>query len=205
MSDQVPSFLTENVKEDQEEGKIDVLARLSKYVTALDIYNEGIVKLQAELKEFQDAANEISLHKIPDLLNKYGLSEIKLSDGRKVVIKQGISTKIIDERAFFDWLAEHKEDDIVKLHVAFAKMSHEMREDLRVFLNGYNYDYEMQEGVHAATLKSYVTKKLGIGANDQEAGIAEGRYLRTEDFEDMLSIFTYFYTKIDEPKKGKEL
>jgi len=98
--------------------------------------------------------------------------------------------------AFFAFLKERDEEDIVKLNIQFKKMPVEKQRELFDFLNGYEYEYESDRGVHPMTLKSYFKKLLGIGDEERAEGIAKGKYLRPEDVASVANVFTFFNTKI---------
>ena len=190
-----PQFLL-NTK--QEPIDMSELARLDELVKAYSELEKAIEEREAELAEFKAHFRTISQESIPSLLNQHGLSELKLRNGKKVVVKEEASVSIPDDKkmAFFAFLKERDEEDIVKLNIQFKKMPVEKQRELFDFLNGYEYEYESDRGVHPMTLKSYFKKLLGIGDEERAEGIAKGKYLRPEDVASVANVFTFFNTKI---------
>jgi hypothetical protein len=192
-----PKFLIR----DSEESKMptdDALDRLAELVKAYREYDTVIDGLEAQLKDNKEALRNISQTEIPSIVNQYGLSEIRLRDKSKVIVKEDASVSVPPEKktAFEAFLLERNESDIIKLNISFARMPQEKLDQLMEFLIGYDYDFEAERGVHPQTLKKYFKDLLGIGEEDVEDGIAEGRYLRREDVEHIANVFTFYTTKI---------
>jgi len=148
-------------------------------------------------KEVKDKFNKISGEEIPNLLNQYQLSEIKLKNGKKVIVKEDISVTIKNNDAFFLFLKNRNEDDIVKLIYNFSnRMSDEQRGELADFLIANDYDFEMDLNVHSQTRKKYFKELLGIGKDDFEEGISNGRYMKVSDLPPWANVFMLKKTTI---------
>lgn len=196
---ETPKFLM------REESKPELLAeselqQLEDLVKALQGANDEIAKLEAQLSEVKGRQKSLSEEAIPTLLNQHGFSELKLKNGVKVVVTEEASVSVPDDKkeAFFAFLKERNEEDIIKLLVQFAKMPIEKQQELFDFLNGYGYDYDAEKGVHPQTLKAYVKKLLGVGEEPLvvEQGVAAGKYLRKQDVAHVMNVYTFFKTKL---------
>jgi hypothetical protein len=176
----------------------DELAQLEKLVTSYKWEEAEVKSLEAELADAKARFNELSQVAIPELLNQHGLSEIRLRSGEKVIVKEDASVTVPDDKQqkFFDFLKERNNEDIIKLLFQFKRMAPQKMQELFDFLNGYDYDYEFERNVHPQTLKKYFKDLLGIGQENREELIADGKCLKPEDVADVCNVFTYFSTKI---------
>ena len=188
----VPEFL-KGIKENITD---DALGKLKTYVAFYKSYEIQIEKLEEELKQKKKLLNDYSQNLIPELLNSFGLSEIKLNTGEKVIVKEDISVTIENNEKFFEFLKSRDEDDIIKLAFFFPKMESEKVEALYNYLVEQNYEYESEKSVHAQTRKKYFKELLGIGKPDLEQGLKSGKYIIKEIIENFVKIFTYHTTKI---------
>lgn len=193
MENATPGYLLEK----EEVQMDDVLANLSGLVETYQTLNNDIAELEAKLKEVKEKFNKVSQEEIPDLLNQYQLSEIRLKDGRKVVVKEDASVTIKDDAAFFAYLSARDEDDIVKLMYNFSnRMEDEQRQILADFLIDHEFDFEVQRSVHAQTKKKYFKELLGLGKPDFEEGIANGKYMKLTDLPEWAKVFLLKKTTI---------
>lgn len=187
-----PEFL-KNKKEIFDDSALNKLKLLVKSYLA---HQTEIEKIEDDLKEKKKLFNEINQTSIPELLHTYGLSEIKLDTGEKIIVKEGISVSIENEKAFFSFLKDRKEDDIIKTHYDFNKMESEKLNNLFEFLDSNNYDYESKKGVHSQTLKKYIKELIGMEKDDLESGLLSEKYKKKEEIESFVKIFNFFSTKI---------
>lgn len=194
---ETPAFLRK-----AKEESVGEIAELSSKVQAYKLVLSRIDQVNKQLEELQKQANRLGQEEIPNLLLQHNVSEIRLQDGTKVIVKEETSCSIPDEKRskFFAFLEEREESDIIKLQLQFKKMPQERLEMLFDFLNGYDFEYESERGVHPQTLKKYVKGLLGLDKEkeEREEGIAEGKFLRKSDIEDVLNVFTFFTTKLKE-------
>jgi len=176
----------------------EVLNVLDNHVIRFQRLEKIIEEKELEVKLNKEELTRLSQEEIPTLLSTYGLSEIKLKSGKKVIVKKNASVSVPDDKqeAFYAFLKERDEEDIIKLHFHFSRMPTEKMVALFTFLTEGEFVYDSDRGVHSQTLKKYFKELLGIGEEDQEEGIAEGRYLRKETVTDIVNIFIYFKTTI---------
>jgi len=187
-----PEFL----KNQKEELSDTSLTELKKLVDKFLWWEQEVKDAEEKLKEKKKEFNHLSLDLIPEFLLATGLSEIKLASGEKVVIKEGISVTIKDEEAFYKFLEDRNELDILKTQFDFGHIEDEQLENLFAWLMHHEYEYEVKKDVHAQTKAKYFRDLLGIGVKDYEEGLKRGRYLRKEDIEIFASIFTFHITKV---------
>ncbi len=187
-----PEFLKGQEEEIQDLDKLHEMA-----VRFLEL-EKDIDKLSDQLKEKKKLLNNYSQETIPQFLLANGLSEIRLASGEKITIKEDISITIKDDSAFFKFLHERKEDDIIKTFFDFGKMEVDKLNALFGFLNNDDYDYNVKKDVHAQTKKKYFKGLLGIGMDkeDYEEGLSGGEYVRKEDIAEFVKIFNYYITKV---------
>lgn len=193
----VPTFLLAESKK-VEPVQASELEELENLVAAFQKYTAEVADLEGQIAVRKDVLKNLGQVEIPNILNQHGFSELKLKSGKKVVVKEDASVSIPEEKKplFYDFLKQRNEEDIIKLQVAFAKMAPEKLQDLFDFLNGYDYDYEYEKGVHAATLKKYFKELLGIGEEDRKVGVESGKYKHVEDVSEFANVYTFFNTKI---------
>ncbi len=180
-------------------------------LTKLEAAAERFQALEAEVEALKESLNAktkaflaVSQVEIPEIMHTYGLSEIKLKNKKKIIVSQGVSASVPDEKqeAFNAFLKEHNAEDLVKLQMSFGRMPESMQRALFAFLGAMEYEYDAKKAVHPSTLKKYVSDLLGLGVDDAERaeGIKTGAFMRTEDLQDIMNVFTFFVTKIKEPK-----
>jgi hypothetical protein len=193
----VPQFLSD-IEEEEEGLAENELQQLENLVKRQLSYEKEIAELEKKLEEKKNRLFKVSSEDIPNLLHQHGFSELRLRSGQKVIVVEGISITIPEEKEelFYAFLRERKEDDIIKLQVAFDKMPKAMKEDLFTFLSGYGYQYETKMGVHSKTKESYFKHLLGVGDENRAEGIKNGKYLTPKQIESFATAFSYFKTKI---------
>lgn len=173
------------------------LNKLKELVEALQAAEKRVMEATEKLAGEKRVYNQLSQEDIPTYLGQYGLSELKLSNGQKVLVTEDINVTIKDEDAFYTFLRERKEDDIIKISADFpTKMEEEDRGKLFDFL--CNYDCKVRQGVHSQTLKKYFRELLGndVDDEDRKVGLELNKYVEKETLEKFASIFTLKKTKI---------
>lgn len=194
-----PDFLARAQEADAQEAAEVNLSEVTEKVRELKKARAEVERIEGELKTAKEVERDLSSVQIPQLVNAAGLSELRLASGEKVKVKEDVSVSVPPEKqnAFYAWLKERDEEDIIKLHIAFSRMAPEKQRDLIEFLTLYEYEFEMQKGVHPSTLAKYFRELLGAGDPEKSVGIAEGRYKRKEDVEPIANVFMLYKTTID--------
>lgn len=196
-----PEFLTQVPSEPITE---DALTKLEAAVERFQNLEAEVETLKETLSEKTKTFLAVSQVEIPELLHQYGLSEIKLKNKKKVIVSQGVSVSVPDEKqeTFNDFLKAHDAEDLVKLQISFGRMPESMQRALFAFIGAMEYEYEAKKAVHPSTLKKYVSDLLGLNLEEieREEAIKSGSCLRMDDLKDVMNVFTFFSTKIKEPK-----
>lgn len=196
----VPDFLIEESEKDQQ--VVCDLKRLAELVKSLKEAEDKVDEINQQLSDAKAVKTRLSQEIIPEFLNKFGISNISLEDGTAIKIEDDASITIKSKPLFFNWLKERKEDDIIKLNIAFDKMESEKREKLFEFILDNDYDCENEEKVHSATQKAYFKRLLGIGKKEEDikAGLESGSMVLPEKIEPFAKIYTFKKTKVKNPK-----
>lgn len=152
------------------------LTQLAKFVDQQLKLEGEVEKIEEQLKEKKKEYNNVRQVVIPDFLKQFGISEIKLSDGRKVMIKEDVSVSIKDQKSFFAFLRKRHDDIIIKSVLEMENPSNKIMNKL--MKSGYIFSFE--EKIHGQTLKAYFRTFLEVG----------------ETPPDSVNVFTYSITKI---------
>jgi hypothetical protein len=158
--------LADEIAEDLElnppsEDGLDRLGKLIKSQLALEA---DILKIMGVLVERQAELKKISEETIPNLFMELHLSEFKLDDGSKVVVKPYYSASISEENKVeaFAWLRSHNLADLIKheVKVIFGKGEDAECDKLQQELKRLNVNYTDKETVHPQTLKAFVKERM---------------------------------------------
>lgn len=140
------------------------LDSLSKYIGQQLETEAEIENLKSQLLEKQATLQKLSTEIIPAIFLEIGLSEIKLSDGRKVQIKKFYSASINDENRdeAFMWLRKNNLGDIIKheLKVNLGKGEDAKAEKIKAQLQKLQMNYIDNETIHPQTLKAFVKEQI---------------------------------------------
>lgn len=164
------TFLDENLMKDSE------LSKLQGMVERQLVLESEIEEREEELKIVKKQYNEVRQNQIPDFLSQFGISEIRLADGKKVTVKPDVSVTIKNKEAFFKFLKDRRDDSIIKSVMEIEDPSRKFVEELIERSLHFNYEHK----VHGQTLKAYFREFLKQG----------------ETPPDSVSVFTYSITKI---------
>lgn len=148
-----PDFLKNAPKENIDEYSVEDLETLVKaYESAAD----KVAQVEALLKVEKEILNDISHNQIPNFLLSHGISEMKLSSGKKVTVKEDISVSIKDMAMFKKFLADRDELDIVKTTFLFKRMSGLQISAVSSAINELDLEYDLDESIHPQTKKAYI-------------------------------------------------
>jgi hypothetical protein len=165
----------------------DTLKTITNFcVYQLNLQKE-VEKLTEELKNKKKELEDVSREQIPKLLNKTGLSELRLANGYKIVVEDKLYASVPEKNYILAYqnmieaegggdLAEEKIDNLFKTQVIISEMTDDV---LEVLLDN-DIVYDSKRTVHPQTLKKYCKERLGQGKE-----IPEG-----------ISVFEYQETKI---------
>jgi len=191
-----PSFLkNEEIVEAVSGDSLSVLNQLVQRQLELQ---ETVSYLEQQLKVAEESLKRVSMEEIPNLLKSKGLSRIKLSNGKVVEIKDDANVTIKDREAFFKWLAERKEDDIIKTMFAVDRVPSDLLKQIFEFFDKNDVPYSADRNVHPQTLKKFFKTLCGLDVEgeEREVGYITGKYVPVSSLPDWCSVFLLSKTKI---------
>jgi len=142
-----------------------------------------IEKVEDQLKSLKTQEEHLARELIPSLLNRYGLSEIRLSSGEKVIVKDNLKASIADKNyslAYHNMIdaegddkdqAENKVKSLFKVQTVIEDPSPEV---LNLLMEN-SVVYDMKHSIHPQTLKKYCKDRLENGKTIPE-GISVYQY-----------------------------
>jgi hypothetical protein len=179
-------------EESSVEAKDEILLELHKlekiYLTKI-----SVATIEEVLKTYKAEEQLISQVLIPSILNECNLSEIKLTSGERIIIKDKVKSSIADKRietAFaemvnyecekYDYKTAYENiNGLFKEKIILEKLTDEEKEIALEILVNNEIPYENKKEIHWQTLNSYVREKLDRGEVIPES-INVFRYQETE-------------------------
>ena len=160
-------------------------------------------ELATQVKELTERKRHLLEKRIPYALNELGLSELKLSDGSKVTVTEGVTCGQLDEtKPHFDfakqWLIDHDAADLLKTEVKmeFGKGQHNEAMSVVADLRDQGYDAIARETIHSQTYKSHGNTLL----KEYHEGLKHGEDVEPPPFES-LGMYVVKAAKIKQGKK----
>lgn len=160
----------------------DQLERLTRLVLAQIELEDQIEAADKRLKQLQADHRKVSWEQIPDLLLEVGLSEVKLADGTKVVVKETlrVSTTGKYRDKINRWLEAGGHDDMIKdeVVVEFGKgegeKASELVNDVRTY---YSDRVDRKRYVNPQSFAAFLRELL---ADNQDVPLDElGAHVQT--------------------------
>lgn len=190
----VPSVSPELMAAFQEEAKTvqptDSLEKLARLVNLLEDYNDSIADFETSLAEYKERAREISQKEIPELLAQYGLSEIKLKDGRKVTVKQDCRATVKDFDALYAFMQARGEENLIKTTLELGKVpAVAVIAAQKAVLQATGVAPESKTAIAPQTLFAWVRHNIGLGKTAPDE-------LLDKDSIPGVSVYTFSETKI---------
>jgi len=107
---------------------------------------------------------------LPQILEALGMSDYGLKDGSRIELEgkfQGaLVVKDLEQRKRqLDWLVKNEGQDLIKntFTLTFPKGKDEEAKALRELLSEYDFDFTVEESVHASSLGSFIKEKVQKG------------------------------------------
>lgn len=151
----------------------DALERIARLSRLLIEQQAAVGAAEAALALAKDALRRTEEEDLPQLMREYDLSEVKLTDGSKVVVNDDLRCGISAERraAAVAWLDANGHGGIVKTRLTFEFGSEERTEALsaaQAAADVLNRDASLDEAVHPSTLKAFLKELAAQGAMNDE-------------------------------------
>jgi hypothetical protein len=148
-------------------SEVDNIKVLSDEVLKMQTLEDDIENDEKKLKEKKEKLRQISGETIPTLMSEMSLTELKLMDGSKVLVKPFYGARITPEtqEAAFNWLRENGLGDIIKndVTVTFGRGEDNKAMAYATLAKGQGYEPVQKIGVHSSTLKAVVRERTESG------------------------------------------
>jgi|TARA_R100000278_G_scaffold115200_2_gene93983 hypothetical protein len=130
---------------------------------------EQTKKCEDHLKKLHEEERLLSEQEIPNLMQKAGISMLKLADGSSVEVKPFYTAKIpvSKQDEAFTWLRDNGYGDIIKnnVTVTFGKSEDNAASSVFHDLKEAGHNVTQKEKVEPMTLKAFVKEQIQNGHN----------------------------------------
>jgi hypothetical protein len=146
---------------------VATLERLRDQARKMQELEAEVNEKTVALAEVQAAFDRISMRTIPDIMAELAMESFTMEDGYKLEVKNDLKASITAENkpSAHRWLREHNFDGIIKTKVLaeFGRGELSKAEEALSKLREAGFEASIDEGVHAATLKSFVKERMEAG------------------------------------------
>lgn len=122
---------------------------------------------EARVEELKEKLREVSEKKLPDLLKERGLSEVRLAQGHKLVMKDQYfaSIPVENRETSHKWFREKGFGDLIKnlLTLSFGRGEDNRAAQLLEELKSRGFEPQQNQSIHPQTLKAFVREQLTSG------------------------------------------
>lgn len=126
-----------------------------------------VEQLETSLELARGQLKRLEQELLPEAMQRIGLAEVKLSDGRKLTISPFYSGSIKDEnaQAAYSWLRANECDGIIKTKVEldFGKGQTDGADKAYDLLVSQGFAPSKKQGVHPQTLKGFIRERVENG------------------------------------------
>ena len=162
--------------------EISQIAELAQKQRELDREVEAKEK---ELKDIKERRRKVAEEDLPAALDQAGVSDVTLSDGSRIVVKEDLKVNIpkAKKEQAAEWLTQNGASALVKedVHIPFNKGQEEEVNELTRDLDNRGYTYNVEPAVHTGSVKKFLKEYM------EEGG---------ELPEDVMNIYPYRETEI---------
>ena len=159
--------LINQMAKDAETIPEDNMGKIGAVATDIAETDDEISKIKIRLKKKEDYRRLLSEEVLPSLFSEVGLSELKLSDGRKIKVSETYraSIKIENRKAAYAWLRHNGFGDLVKNQVtcSFGRNEDEKASSLISDLSERGLEPAQREWVEPSTLRAFVREQYESG------------------------------------------
>lgn len=143
------------------------MERILSLAETLVEQQQEVDQLNEQLKEAKQRLYQTEREDLPTLMIELGLSEITLTDGSRVQIKEDLDAKITEKTRAdaLRWLLDNGFGGLIKTNVslAFGRGDHDTAAEVRDRLAEEYDGVELKEDVHHSTLKAFVKERMAAG------------------------------------------
>ena len=159
--------LIKQMQADAETIPEDNMGKIGAVATDIAETEIEIANLKEQLKKKEDYNTKLSEEVLPSLFSEVGLSELKLSDGRKIKVSEyyRAAIKVENREAAYTWLRNNGFGDLVKNQVtcSFGRNEDEKASSLISDLNEKGLEPMQREWVEPSTLRAFVREQYESG------------------------------------------
>ena len=159
--------LVKQMQEDASSIPEDNMGKIGAVATDIAETENEIANLKEQLKKKEDYVTKLSEQVLPTLFSEVGLSELKLSDGRKLKVSEYFraSIKIENRELAYTWLKNNGFGDLIKNQVtcSFGRNEDEKASSLISDLSEKGLEPTQREWVESSTLRAFVREQYEAG------------------------------------------
>ena len=159
--------LVKQMQEDASSIPEDNMGKIGAVATDIAETENEIANLKEQLKKKEEYRTKLSEEVLPSLFSEVGLSELKLSDGRKIKVSEyyRAAIKVENREAAYAWMRNNGFGDLVKNQVtcSFGRNEDEKARGLMSELNGKGLEPSQREWVEPSTLRAFVREQYEKG------------------------------------------
>ena len=159
--------LIKQMQADAETIPEDNMGKIGAVATDIAETEIEIANLKEQLKKKEDYKTKLSEEVLPSLFSEVGLTEVKLSDGRKVKVSEyyRAAIKVENREAAYTWLRNNGFGDLVKNQVtcSFGRNEDEKASSLISDLNEKGLEPMQREWVEPSTLRAFIREQHEAG------------------------------------------
>ena len=158
-----------NFEADQQDlmKKTDNIQSLADQVERLELCNDRIADIEADLKMMKNKRDHISGEVIPTMMSEMGFSELTLKDQTKLKVSTSYKAHISEanKEMAFNWLRENGLGDIIKneISVSFGRNEDNKAADYAELAKSSGFQPTQKMKVEPMTLKALVRERLESG------------------------------------------
>ena len=160
---------TINFEADQQDlmKKTDNIQSLADQVERLELCNDRIADIEADLKMMKNKRDHISGEVIPTMMTEMGFSELTLKDNTKLKVSTSYKAHISEanKEMAFNWLRENGLGDIIKneISVSFGRNEDNKAADYAELAKSSGFQPTQKMKVEPMTLKALVRERIEAG------------------------------------------
>jgi hypothetical protein len=147
--------------------KTDNIQSLADQVERLELCNDRIADIEADLKMMKNKRDHISGEVIPTMMSEMGFSELTLKDQTKLKVSTSYKAHISEanKEMAFNWLRENGLGDIIKneISVSFGRNEDNKAADYAELAKSSGFQPTQKMKVEPMTLKALVRERLESG------------------------------------------
>ena len=159
--------LVKQMQEDASSVPEDNMGKIGAVATDIAETENEIANLKEQLKKKEEYRTKLSEEVLPSLFSEVGLSELKLSDGRKIKVSEyyRAAIKVENREAAYAWMRNNGFGDLVKNQVtcSFGRNEDEKASSLISDHSERGLEPAQREWVEPSTLRAFVREQYESG------------------------------------------